>query len=99
MLAKMQETYSERYEGLQIKIESKKLKSGKCQVKFFTNGLLKEDFYGYALVEGDKTLTEVVREIKIRLTDVGNINNYYQQNLYSMKRDRPRIDDFVIFKV
>ena len=94
----MQGTYSERYDGLQIKIESKKLKSGKCQVKFFTTGLLKEDFYGYTLVDGDKTLKEVVREIKIRLHDVGDINNYYQQNLYSMKRNRPRIEDFVLFK-
>ena len=94
----MQGTYSERYDGLQIKIESKKLKSGKCQVKFFTNGLLEEDFYGYALVEEDKTLMEVVREIKVKLNNAGNMSNYYQQNLYSMKRDRPRVEDFVIFK-
>jgi len=97
-MANMRGTYSERYEGLQIKIESKKLKSGKCQVKFFTDGLLGEDFYGYALVEGDKTLMEVIREIKARLSNVGNINNYYHQNLYSIKRDRQRVEDFVIFK-
>ncbi len=97
-MVKMLGPYSERYDGLQIKIESKKLKSGKCQVKFFTDGLLKDDFYGYALVEGDKTLTEVVREIKARLNNVGNINNYYHQNLYSIKRDRSRVENFVIFK-
>lgn len=95
----MQGTYNERYDGLQIKIESKKLKSGKCQIKFFTTGLLKEDFYGYTLVEGDRTLMEVIRAIKIRLSDVGNINNYYQKNLYSMKRNRSRVEDFVLFKI
>ncbi len=91
-------TYNERYDGLQIKIESKKLKSGKCQVKFFTTGFLDDDFYGYALVEGDKTLMEVVEEIKTRLRDVRSVNNYYHQNLFSIKRDRQRVEDFVIFK-
>lgn len=94
----MRGPYSERYDGLQIKVESKKLKSGKCQVKFFTNGLYVEDFYGYALVEGDKTLREVVDEIKAKLNAMGNPANYYQQNLYSIKRGRTRVEDFVIFK-
>ena len=94
----MRGPYSERYDGLQIRIESKKLKSGKCQVKFFTKGLLAEDFYGYALVEGEKPLTEVVREIKTRLSEVGSINSFYQQNLFSIKRNRMPKEDFVIFK-
>ena len=94
----MRGPYSERYDGMQIKIESKKLKSGKCQVKFFTKGLLEEDFYGYALVEGEKPLTEVVREIKTKLSKVGSINSFYQQNLYSIKRNKTPEEDFVIFK-
>lgn len=94
----MRGPYSERYDGLQIKIESKRLKSGKCQVKFFARGLLKDDFYGYTLVEGDKTLMEIVREIKVKLTNIGNINNYYQQNLFSIKRNRPHAEGFVIFR-
>jgi len=98
MVAKMWGSYSERYDGLQLKIESKKLKSGKCQVKFYTKGLLTEDFYGYALVEGGKPLMEVVREIKAKLAKVGSINRFYQQNLYSIKRDRTPEEDFVIFK-
>jgi hypothetical protein len=97
-VAKMRGPYSERYDGLQIKIESKKLKSGRCQVKFFAKGLLKDDFYGYTLVEGDKTLMEVVREIKAKLTNIGNIDNYYQQHLFSINRSRSHAEDFVIFK-
>ena len=95
----MRGPYSERYDGLQIKIESKKIKSGKCQVKFFARGLLKDDFYGYLLVDGEKTLTQVVQELKIKLTKIGNIHNYYQQNLFSIKRNQPPKEDFVIFKV
>lgn len=94
----MRGTYSERYDGLQIKIESKMLKSGKCQVKFQTNGLLSQDFYGYALVEGEKTLRDVIIEIKLKLSKMGNLDNYYQRNLYSIKRDRIFENDFVIFK-
>jgi hypothetical protein len=97
-VAKMRGTYSERYDGLQIKIESKMLKSGKCQVKFQTNGLLSQDFYGYALVEGEKTLRDVIIEIKLKLSKMGNLDNYYQRNLYSIKRDRIFENDFVIFK-
>ena len=97
-MAIMRGTYSERYEGMQIKIESKKLKSGKCQVKFQTNGLLRDDFYGYALVEGEKTLREVIKDIKMKLSKVGDLDNYYQRNLYSIKRDRIHENDFVIFR-
>lgn len=74
------------------------LKSGKCQVKFQTNGLLSQDFYGYALVEGEKTLRDVIIEIKLKLSKMGNLDNYYQRNLYSIKRDRIFENDFVIFK-
>ncbi len=91
-------TYSERYDGFQIKLESKILKSGKCQVKFRTNGLTGEDFYGYALVEGEKTLREVISEIKRKLNRVRNLGYHYQRNLYSIKRDRVVDNDFVIFK-
>ncbi|NJN27285.1 MAG: hypothetical protein HC819_15570 [Cyclobacteriaceae bacterium] len=94
----MRGTYSERYEGLQLKIESKMLKSGKCQVKFITSGLLGEDFYGYALMDAEKPLLDIVREIKDKLTRVGSINNYYQQNLFSINGKRPKTEDFVIFK-
>ena len=91
-------TYSERYDGLQIKIVCKKLKSGKRQVKFVTNGLLEEDFYGYALVDEDKTLVETVAQIKARIARMGSVENYFHQNLFSMKRDQHRLENIVIFK-
>ena len=98
MVAKMRGPYSERYDGMQLEIESKKLKSGKCQVKFYTKGLLAEDFYGYTLVEGEKPLKEVIREIKTKLSEVGSINNFYQQNLFSIRRNMMHDKDFVIFR-
>lgn len=94
----MKVPYCERYDGLQLKIECKKLKSGKCQVRFQTHGLLQEEFYGYTLVEGEKTLKDVVREIKARLVRIGKLDHYYQQNLFSINLGISRKDDFVIFK-
>ena len=94
----MRGPYSERYDGMQLRIESKKLKSGKCQVKFYTKGMLNEDFYGYTLVEGEKPLQEVVREIKMKLSKVGSINHFYQQNLFSIRSNAMREKDFVIFR-
>ncbi len=95
----MRRPYSERYDGLQIKIESKKLKSGKCQVKFHTQGLLEKELYGYMLVDGSKTLREVVAEIKEKLQRIGDPACYYQQNLYSIGKGNEAERDFVIFKV
>ncbi len=94
----MRGTYSERYEGLQIKIESKRLHSGRCQVKFRTYGMFREDYYGYTLVDGDKTLKEVIAELKAKLRKTGGPNNFYQRNLYSLQRNRNVDNDFVIFK-
>ncbi len=94
----MRQTYGERYDGMQIKIERKMLKSGKCQVKFRTDGLLEKDFYGYALVSADKSLREVVSEIKRKVINACDLERYYQENLYSIKRDRLQEKDFVIFK-
>ena len=94
----MRGTYSERYDGLQIRIESKLLKSGKRQVKFQTSGMLREDFYGYALVSGEKNLREVIGEIQRKLNMVGGLENFYHRHLYSIQRDRIFENDFVIFR-
>lgn len=94
----MRGTYSEKYEGLQIKIESKRLQSGRCQVKFRTCGMFGEDYYGYTLVDGEKTLREVIAELKAKLRKSGGPNNFYQRNLYSLQRNRTLENDLVIFK-
>ena len=94
----MQVPYSERYDGMQIKIERKRLRSGKWQVKFQTDGLLQEDCYGYALVDDEKSIQDVVRYIKRRLMQSGSINRYYQQNLFSLKRNWEPEEGMVIFR-
>ncbi|WP_226390212.1 hypothetical protein [Penaeicola halotolerans] len=48
-----------------MKIETKKLPSGKCQVKFTMDGQKKT--YGYVLVEPNRKLSDVIDEIKERI--------------------------------
>jgi len=95
----MRRTYREIYDGVQLKIESKMLKSGKCQVKFYTRGLSAHDYYGYLLVDAQMTLREVIMDIKARISRVGDIGSYYQRSLFSIRRSgiQPK-EAFVIFK-
>jgi hypothetical protein len=99
MMVKKHGPYSERYDGMQLKIERKHLKSGKCQVKFYTKGMNAEDLYGYALMDGEKPLTEIVKEIRSKLHRIGSINGFYHQHLFSIKRNKMPVEDFVIFRV
>jgi hypothetical protein len=95
----MQRPYSERYDGIQLIIESKKLRSGKRQVKFYTKGLSADDYYGYMLVDAEKTLREVIVEIKDRISKMGDIGSFYQRHLFSIRqKENTRKEAFVIFK-
>lgn len=63
---------------LKFKITSKKLSSGKCQVKFFVEGDKK--LYGYALVDSKLTLKEVVDQLDYQIKTRG-YKPYYLNNL------------------
>ncbi len=94
----MRGPYREIYDGIQLSIESKKLRSGKCQIKFRTYGLLKEGYYGYLLLDDGKTLQEIIMEIKSRLRAIGDPGAYFQRNLFSIEKRENGPDDIVIFK-
>lgn len=67
-----------------LKITSKKLKSGKCQVKFQASMEKKKKLYGYVLAESGETLKNVVEQIMARLDRVKNRDNFHHINLYSI---------------
>lgn len=91
--------YSEKDENMQLKIESKKLHSGKCQVKFYFTGEAGRGVYGYTLVDSGTTLKDVVVQIKQKLSSISGYENYYQNHLFSLgKSNRIFSDNFVIFK-
>ena len=95
----MEEIFSENGEHYQLRIESKKLCSGKCQVKFYLANTAEQNMYGYTLVESGSTLKDVVIEIRQLLDKVGRYENYYQSNLFSISRTNSKFrDNFVLFK-
>ena len=58
-----------------LKINSKKLKSGKCQVKFHAEVNLKRKLYGYMLAESGEKLNNVVEKIIARLDRIKSREN------------------------
>lgn len=90
--------YREGYDGIQVKIKTKRLKSGKCQVKFAVEGIGEDDYYGYLLVDAESTLKEVVHEIKGRISGIGDLGTWYQRHLFSIQQGRTSEDGFMVFK-
>jgi hypothetical protein len=82
-----------------LKLCSKKLDSGKFQVKFYASkGTNDQDLYGYVLVDAKDTLRRVVTTIKSRLNLMEEANEYYHTHLYAVRKTPLPKSDFIIFK-
>ena len=82
-----------------LKLCSKKLESGKFQVKFYVSKDSEaQDMYGYVLVDAKDTLKRVVATIKNRLSLMEEANEYYHTHLYSVRKAKPPRSEFMIFK-
>jgi len=80
-----------------IRIYSKKLPSGKCQVKFYLTTTKGNPYYGYMLVESGKTVRHVVEAILEKLKDIDRPDRYYHKHLYNIGT-KPSIDStFMVF--
>ncbi len=80
-----------------LKLESKKLKSGKCQVKFFASVRERKDMYGYVLVDADQTLKDVVISIKEKLRTIQQTKEFHHLHLYSIGKVGNDEMNFIIF--
>jgi hypothetical protein len=80
-----------------LKINSKKLKSGKCQVKFSATVKLKQNMYGYVLADSGEKLNTVVEKIILKLDQVRNRDNYHHINLYRIGQSNQVDTNFMIF--
>jgi hypothetical protein len=82
-----------------LKLCSKKLDSGKFQVKFYASkGTQDQDLYGYVLVDAKDTLKRVVTTIKSRLDLMEEADEYYHTHLYAVRKAPPPKSDFIIFR-
>lgn len=81
-----------------LRISSKKLNSGRYQVKFFATIERERDLYGYVLVNADETLKTVINKIKIRLETINQTSEHHHFHLYSIGHDRQDELNFMIFQ-
>ncbi|HLF35738.1 MAG TPA: hypothetical protein VI583_15955 [Cyclobacteriaceae bacterium] len=91
--------FEEKSEGkgadYHIRLYSKKLASGKCQVKFYLNNLQGNNYYGYVLAEGRDTVSKVVSRIHHCLNEIG-WKNYSEIETLIKKDSRQYVSDGVV---
>ena len=85
-------------DGTKLKIHTKKLSSGKCQVKFYVNSNKCSETYGYLLADSDQSLKNVMFSIMNQLKHVENMDNYYHNHLYALGRKNHLQDNFMLFR-
>lgn len=84
--------------AFKLKIHSKKLHSGKCQIKFYAQMAERKNLYGYVLVDAKSTLKEVVHTINGRLIKIKNKDHYHHTHLYSLIKKKQDNSGFIIFE-
>lgn len=81
-----------------LKLQSKKLQSGKVQVKFSASSFGKKNCYGYILTDAESTLKEVVSWIQWKLQTMEDVDQYYHQHLYSLNKSKFDGSKFMVFR-
>ncbi len=80
-----------------LSILSKRLQSGKCQIKFEVSKIDDKVMHGYLLSEAGATLKEVVRRIEQQVKVSMSYDRLYHSHLYNL-HERQQGIDVVIFK-
>ncbi len=84
-------------ETQKLKIYSKRLSSGKSQVKFFLTSRRGKAYYGYMLVDPGSTIRNVMEAILHKLQDIDCPDRYYHRHLYHIG-DKSSFDpSFLLF--
>ncbi|GAB4247340.1 MAG: hypothetical protein Tsb0034_26510 [Ekhidna sp.] len=80
-----------------LRITSKRLSSGRYQVKFYATVHQKKEIYGYLLVESNETLKTVIAKIRSRLKRIESASEFAHFQLYHVGQ---KIDEsnFLIFQ-
>jgi hypothetical protein len=81
---------------LKLKIETKKLQSGRFQVNFSTGN--DEGYYGYLLAEPQTAVSEIISKINRHITAFDNSERYFQRNLFSLGNRKANSGRILIFK-
>jgi len=84
-------------DALKLKIESRKLTSGRYQVNFSTNATTC-GYYGYLLAEPKTSVTDIIEKITRHIHAFNNEERYLQRNLFSLGRRKNNTGRILIFK-
>ncbi len=87
--------------GYKLKLCSKKLRSGRCQIKFYVTPPEMADnntYYGYMLADAGSTLREVVSEIEDYMMRSGPSRYYNQDHLFNLGRRQDKRSPIYFFK-
>lgn len=85
-------------DNFRLKLSSKKLHSGRHQVKFEVKNAAQKRWYGYLLAEPEATFNDVLSKIQQKINAIQERDEYYHGHLYSMAVRRNREDDIMIFE-
>lgn len=80
-----------------LKLLSKRLKSGKCQIKFYVSSTTRKNMYGYLLAESGSTLREVVSKIEKKVRVLESAPEHYQSHLYNLASRLDKEDPIIIY--
>ncbi|SMG40769.1 hypothetical protein SAMN05661096_02805 [Marivirga sericea] len=84
---------------VKVKLSSKRLISGRCQVHFRVQTQSGESsWYGYTLAEPQDTLRDVVGRIKNRFSSAEDKISLHQKVLYNLNGECRERNDVMIFR-
>lgn len=81
-----------------LRITSKKLNSGRFQVKFFATIQQRKQMYGYLLVESNETLKSVIAKIRRRLKVLDQTSEYRHFHLFNVGQQHQDESNFMFFE-
>ncbi|MDH5365803.1 MAG: hypothetical protein OEW67_02395 [Cyclobacteriaceae bacterium] len=87
--------YIDNTTGYKLKIDSKKLCSGKHQVRFQTQNDDEKSKYGYVLADEGSSLKEVIEQIRMELLKMKKGDFYFHSHLYSLGKEKQHSNVFV----
>lgn len=79
-----------------LKLQTRKLHSGKFQVSFTTDGT--EGFYGYLLAEPNTAVSDIIEKIERHVSAMHSRERYFQRNLYSFGNRQTNSGRILIYK-
>ncbi|MGK7396974.1 MAG: hypothetical protein ACNS62_20530 [Candidatus Cyclobacteriaceae bacterium M3_2C_046] len=80
-----------------LKLLSKKLQSGRCQVKFQATVSPSTKLYGYFLANPDDKLKDVVDAIHQKLTHLNQHTDPFHAHLFCLGKPKSWFKDFIIY--